>query len=220
VTNTTSRPRSAIAEKLDRFGVPSAPREILTPPVAAAEWIRRNEAGPVALFVPQKTKADFAGLPQIAPRAETGARYVVVGDLGASWDFATLNRAFRLLHSARNCELIALGMTRYWRSADGVSLDVAPFIAALEHATGKTARVLGKPAKEFFAAACALLACAPKELLMIGDDIRADIAGAQAAGIRAVLVRTGKYHDTDIGHSIRPDAVIDSVSSLPRVLRD
>ncbi len=218
VTNTTSRPRTAVAAKLAAFGIAAVAERILTPPIAAANWIRRNAAGPAALFVPEATKADFAGLPQVASDAQRGARYVVIGDLGPAWDFHTLNRAFRLLHSDHDAQLIALGMTRYWRAPDGVSLDVAPFVAALEHAGGKTATVLGKPSKEFFGAAASLLDRRLHELLMVGDDIRADVGGAQAAGLKAALVRTGKFRPQDLAGSVQPDAVIDSVRDLPALL--
>jgi ribonucleotide monophosphatase NagD (HAD superfamily) len=65
--------------------------------------------------------------------------------LGEGWDFATLNRAFRLLMAEPHPRLIALGMTRYWRAADGLRLDTAPFVVALQHATGIAPVVLGKP---------------------------------------------------------------------------
>ena len=218
VTNTTSRPRAAVAAKLAAFGIAAETERILTPPVAAADWMRRNGPGPAALFVPESTKADFAGLPEVAADAQSGARFVVVGDLGPAWDFQTLNRAFRLLHNDADARLIALGMTRYWRAPDGVALDVAPFAAALERAAGKTATVLGKPSPEFFAAAAAMLGLGLHELLMVGDDIRADVAGAQAAGLQAALVRTGKFRPQDLEGEVKPDAALDSVRDLPALL--
>ena len=50
---------------------------------------------------------------------------------------------------------------------------------------------------------------------MIGDDIRGDIGGAQSAGIRGLLVRTGKFRPRDLPGEIQPDGVIDSIASLP-----
>jgi len=147
--------------------------------------------------------------------AESGARYVVIGDLGGAWDFATLNRAFRLLHANPEAALVALGMTRYWKSQDGISLDVAPFVAALENATGRSALVFGKPAPAFFHAAAERLGVQSSEILMVGDDIESDIAGAQAAGMRAALVKTGKFRERDLEGPVTPDAVLDSVAELP-----
>jgi phospholysine phosphohistidine inorganic pyrophosphate phosphatase len=139
----------------------------------------------------------------------------VIGDLGDLWDFRTLNRAFRLLHSNPEAKLIALGMTRYWLASDGISLDVAPFVAALEHATGRRAIVFGKPAGRFFLAAAAQLGVEPGRVLMVGDDIHADVGGAMAAGLRGALVRTGKFRAADLDGERRPDVVLNSVRDLP-----
>jgi ribonucleotide monophosphatase NagD (HAD superfamily) len=49
---------------------------------------------------------------------------------------------------------------------------------------------------------------------MVGDDIETDIAGAQLAGMRAALVRTGKFRESDLEGSVKPDAVLNSVADL------
>jgi HAD superfamily hydrolase (TIGR01458 family) len=216
VTNTTSRGAEAIAEKLSGFGIPAGAEQILTPPRAAATWLADRPRGPLALFVPPKTQPEFAGFEVLPENRETGADYVIVGDLGERWDFRTLNRAFRLLHNNPAATLIALGMTRYWQAPDGPRLDTAPFVVALEHATGRRAVVLGKPSQEFFDAAVKRLGLAPADVLMIGDDIRTDIARAQAAGLRAALVRTGKFRPSDLNEGIQPDVVLDSIAGLPQ----
>lgn len=215
VTNTTSRVRDALAEKLARFGIPASPNEIMTPCEAAADWLRSQSAGSVALFLRPAARAAFEGLDCLPDDAESGARYVVIGDLASAWDFRTLNRAFRLLHANSAATLIALGMTRYWKAADGISMDVAPFVAALQNASGRDALVFGKPAAAFFHAAAERLGVVAGEILMVGDDIESDIAGAQSAGMRAALVRTGKFRSLDLEGPVKPDAVLDSVADLP-----
>ena len=110
---------------------------------------------------------------------------------------------------------MAPGMTRFWRAHDGLRLDVAPFVAALEHATGRKARVFGKPAKPFFHAAIEQLELPAGGIVMVGDDISTDIAGAHEAGLKGVLVRTGKYRASDIEGPVRPDAIMDSIRDLP-----
>lgn len=98
MTNTTSRPRSALREKLTRFGIPAGEAQIFTPPIAAVSWLRSQPEGQVALFVPVPTRLEFEDLPLLPKDAEKGATYVVVGDLGEAWDYGTLNHAFRLLY--------------------------------------------------------------------------------------------------------------------------
>jgi phospholysine phosphohistidine inorganic pyrophosphate phosphatase len=215
VTNTTSRGRGALVEKLARLGILATDTEILTPSVAPAEWLRAHEEGAVALFVRPSARGEFEGSECLSEQAEGGARYVVIGDLEDAWDFRTLNRAFRLLHSNPDATLIALGMTRFWQTSDGVSLDVAPFVAALEHAIGRKAVVFGKPAEAFFGAAVEKLQIPAAEILMIGDDIETDIAGAQRAGLKGALVKTGKFRPGDLERGVEPDVVLESVASLP-----
>ena len=215
VTNTTSRGRDALTEKLARFGIPANPSQIMTPCEAAADWLHSQEPGGVALFLRPAARAAFEGLDCLPDDAESGARYVVVGDLGSAWDFQALNRAFRLLHANPAATLIALGMTRYWKAPDGISMDVAPFVAALENASAREALIFGKPAAAFFLAATERLGVAASEILMVGDDIESDIAGAQSAGMQAALVRTGKFRSLDLDGPVKPDVVFDSVADLP-----
>ncbi len=214
LTNTTSRPRSVLAEKLGAMGITVSTQEILTPPVAAASWLHQHVEGPVALFVPELTHVEFSDL-TIARDDQRQVAAVVLGDLGEAWDFATYNHAFRLLMQNPQTPLIALGLTRYWQAEDGLRLDVGTFIKGLEYATGREALVMGKPAARFYETALSHLNIGAQDAVMIGDDIRGDIDGAQQAGLRAVLVRTGKYRPDDLEQGITPYAVLDSIAALP-----
>lgn len=214
LTNTTSRPRRAIVEKLASMNISASEQRILTPPVAAARWITAHVSGPVALFIAPVTRREFDGL-DIAAADAANVAAVVVGDYGERWDFAELNRAFRLLMTKPQPTLVALGMTRYWKAEDGLRLDTAPFVMALSHASGAEPVVLGKPAATFFDAALSLLGVEHGQALMIGDDINGDVRGAQQAGIRAALVETGKFRAQDLAHGIEPDARLRSIAELP-----
>ena len=216
VTNTTSRPRTALARKLADLGIPADPGEILTPPVAAAAWMRARADGPAALFVPDATLEDFKGLEAVP--GGPPPRYVVVGDLGPAWTFGRLNAAFRMLHADARAELVALGLTRFWQGPDGPNLDVAPFVAALECAADRRATVMGKPSAEFFRQAATILGVRPNRLLMVGDDLRSDALGARRAGLLGALVRTGKFRPSDLEGPEHPDWVLGSVRELPGLL--
>jgi FMN phosphatase YigB (HAD superfamily) len=80
--------------------------------------------------------------------------------------------------------------------------------------------VLGKPSPEFFRLALDAAGVAPARALVVGDDLGVDVAGAHAAGLRAVLVRTGKGAGPvpPAGDPGAPDAVVDSLAALPRLL--
>jgi len=215
VTNTSSRPRRAVCNKLAAMGIEVQEGSILTPPVAACQWIKINKPDPSVLLVQNETLIDFEGITTLPNDAESGAGNIVIGDLGEQWDYSLLNRTFRLLMAEPAPTLIALGMTRYWRAEDGLRLDVAPFVKALEHASGCEARVLGKPSSDFFHQALDLLDAKADEVLMIGDDIVGDVQGAQLAGLSGALVKTGKFHPTDLKSSISPDVIFESIADLP-----
>ena len=215
VTNTTSRSRAALLQKFERLGFSATAEEIMTPIVAAADWLARRGLERAALYLPQEAQTDFKSIVAVAADDTAAVDAVVIGDLGTAWDFDRLNSAFRRLMTDPAPCLLALGMTRYWRGPDGLQLDVAPFVKALEHATGCEAIVVGKPAAAFFEAALERLSCSAAETLMIGDDIQGDIDAAQACGIRGIQVRTGKFRASDLGGPVKPFAVLDSFADLP-----
>jgi ribonucleotide monophosphatase NagD (HAD superfamily) len=95
LTNTTSRPRRAIVEKLTGMGIPATADQILTPPVAVVAWLGRHGTEHPALFVPDATAMEFDELDPLPDGTEDGGGAVVVGDLGQGWDFAIFNRVFR-----------------------------------------------------------------------------------------------------------------------------
>lgn len=222
LTNTSSKPVSLIVAKLRLMGVDVHASEILTPAVAACNWIRKKGCEPVALLVPEDTIQDFKDISLLAPSLEAGAKAVVIGDMGDEWDYQKLNRAFRLLMDGDRLDpplLISLGLTRYFKASSGMNLDVAPFAKALEHAVGIESVVLGKPALEFFHQAADMLKLPASDLIMIGDDILSDIQGAQNSSMRGILVKTGKFREEDLNSPVKPDAVLGSVAELPEWLR-
>lgn len=76
-----------------------------------------------------------------------------------------------------------------------------------------------KPEPSIFRSALSRLEVAPGQAAMVGDRLPTDIAGARAAGMRAVLVDflgDGGHVPAD---AIRPDAVVRSPEEMLRVLK-
>jgi len=215
ITNTSSRPRSALVSKLASFGINTDESHILTPTIATLHRLKQQPPEhPIALFMPNATQAEFAGF-SLWHGGNRPVSAVIIGDMGELWTFQTLNQAFRLLMQRPPPQFIALGMTRYWQASDGLRLDVAPFIVALEHATGIKAQVMGKPARAFYQTAIDILGSTAEKTIMVGDDIHGDVAGAQNAGLQGVLVKTGKYRPEDMQQGIQPNALLNSIGDLP-----
>jgi HAD superfamily hydrolase (TIGR01458 family) len=210
VTNTTAQSRARTLAKLSRLGFAVSDPELITPAGLAIRHCRGRGYRRVALVMNDEVKRDFADLEETVETAQA----VIVGDLGPAFGYDVLNQAFRCVMAG--AELIALQKNRYWLRADGLSLDVGPFVAAIEYATSREAYVVGKPAPGFFEQVLDDLGVSSRAAAMIGDDIESDIGGALSAGLQAILVRTGKYREDRVRESgIEPSAVIDSIADMP-----
>lgn len=216
ITNTTRRCRRQVIADLARMGLRTANAELLTPALMARTYLAAHRLKPHLVVHPDLAE-DFSGLARSGPEA------VVVGDAGSSFDYAHLNAAYRSL--VAGAEFLALALNRNFLDDDGaLSLDAGPFVKALEYASRREAKVFGKPSPEFFAAALDTLGSSRRTTVMIGDDAESDVGGAMAAGINAILVKTGKYHAGDETRLRSPpmlvaDTLADAVSAILRQRR-
>ncbi len=214
VTNTTTTSRAGVARRIAKVGLDIDPATLFTPLAAARYLLTQWGARRICLAAPAETAEDFAGL-ELSDQGPVDA--VVLGDLYKGFDWDRLDRLYGLLRGG--ARLIALHKNRYCRRGADIGLDAGPFVAALEYAAGLEAVVVGKPSATFFELALADLGVEAGAALMVGDDIEADIGGAQGAGLRAVQVETGKYTPADRDHpSVTPDARIPAIADLPALI--
>jgi len=215
VSNTTTMARATLAERLQHIGLPVTEQRLITAPVAAAGYIRQNFPGKRCwLLTKGDTARDFDGIELVT----TGADVVVIGGAEELLSYETMNAAFRMLMDG--AVLLAMHTNLYWRTKEGLQLDSGPFIRALEIATGRQAIVVGKPEQAFFVQALHALDCGADETIMVGDDIVNDVEGAQKAGLRGLLVTTGKHGaDSPLLEHIHPTAILPSIADLPDWLK-
>lgn len=213
VTNTTTQSRAQLAAKLQAMDLPIAADEILTTPHAARLYLKHRGYRSCHFLVADAVKDEFADFNADDQRPDA----VVIGDIGAAWNYAILNQVFEM--AMAGAELIALHKGKFWQTADGLKMDIGAFVTGLEYATGKTAAIMGKPAPAFFALALRQLGLPASRVAMIGDDIDSDVGGAQRAGLQGILVKTGKYREAyALASTIQPDLLLDSVAELPKHL--
>ena len=209
VTNTTTRSRTALTVELNQLGFAVKPDSLVTAPAAAVAYLERRGRPRCKLLLAPDVAEEFSHL----PRSESEAEVVVVGDIGPTWSYPVLNQVFQLL--VGGAELVALHKNRFWQTDEGLQLDIGAFVVALEYASGKVARLIGKPNEDFFAAALERLGVQAEAVAMIGDDIDSDVGGAQRQGMLGIQVKTGKYRDEYAARSeVRPDLVLPSIAAL------
>ena len=188
ITNTTRSTRNNLLISLAKKGIDIPEDSLFTAPLAAQQYIKNHNLTPFLLIHPD-LHPEFSEF--------TGQQYdaVLLGDAGSAFTYENLNTAFRILLDG--AKFIAMGDNRYFKEEAGFSLDAGPFVRALEFACQSSATVVGKPSKEFFLSAIKDFGCLPEQVVMIGDDVEADINGATAAKLQGILVQTGKYRDND-----------------------
>ncbi|MGH8046163.1 MAG: TIGR01458 family HAD-type hydrolase [Chthoniobacterales bacterium] len=213
LTNTTSKSLGAIVEKLDAMKLGIAAEDIFTAPRVAAKILRSRGVTRAHFLLKDSVLPDMEGIEPV----DDGAQAVVVGDMGDAFSYERLNRAFRLLLDG--AEFYALAENRMYRGGDAKSLDVGAGDRALEYATHREAILLGKPSPAFFETTVSALGLSAAEVASVGDDLESDVGGGMGAGLKGVLVRTGKFREEELRASaIKPDAVIDSFADVPELL--
>jgi HAD superfamily hydrolase (TIGR01458 family) len=209
ITNTTMKSRISLQKKLESFHIRVDPEDIFTTVYAAVLYIKKSGKDKCHLMLMDDAKNEFNDFILDSAKPD----FVVVGDLGDNLSFETVNDAFQKLLSG--AELIALQKNRYWLSDKGYTLDAGAWVAMLEFAANKKGQIIGKPSPHFFALALNDLNLPPENVVMIGDDIESDIAGADRLGIRGVLVKTGKFLPSDLQRKdIQPWKTMNSIKDL------
>ena len=184
---------------------------------AATAHLREHHPGAACLLLSSGDVADdLEGIRLVGSDDEVDV--VVIGGAGPEFTYEALDTAYR--HLQNGAALVAMHRNLYWRTDAGLQLDAGAFLLGLEKAADTEAVVLGKPSGAFFAAALSTLGVGRSEAVMVGDDLEADVLGAQRAGITGVLVRTGKYSEKDESGDgdDRPEHVVDSIADLPGLL--
>jgi HAD superfamily hydrolase (TIGR01458 family) len=214
ITNTTTHTRAALADQLRKKGFEVNAHEIVTAVNATATYLRENfPDSPTFVLTDGDPSGDMEGVRLAeAERADV----IVIGGACDAFAYPVLNRVFRRV--MEGAALIGMHRNLYWRTADGLELDGGAYIAALEQAAGIDATICGKPSPTFFRSSLTLLELSADRTAMVGDDITNDVLGAQAIGITGVLVRTGKFRESDLARG-KPDHVVDSIADVPNLFR-
>ena len=210
ITNSTTKSKKSICVYLDSLGLTVNESRICTTWHAASTYCFNNNISNVKILTLAKNiESDLNGLNLVDSNPEA----IILGDLGHKFNYEILNEIF--LDILNGAELIALHKNRYWLNNEKIVLDLGPFVSLLEYSANKNAIIIGKPNNEFFKIASSDFNLSNSNIAVIGDDIDADVKGAQDANMIGILVKTGKYIEEEIKKSnINPNYIIDSFSHI------
>lgn len=217
VTNTTRIPKQKLIQKLMNFDIVIDENRLLTALSATIDYINLRKKNAKCYIIASKESEDeFKDEGITITRKEEPVDFVIVG-YDTKTNFDMLNSAFRLVMNG--AELIGMHEDRISVGHPKDSIGLGAFVKSLEYSTNKKATIIGKPSRNFFELGMKKIFANRNETAMIGDSLSVDIIGAKKAGLKTIMVKTGTYDENELRKSpIKPDYLIDSITTLPRLL--
>jgi glycerol 3-phosphatase-2 len=190
LTNDGRRSPEEYVQKLWSLGLRASLEEVVTVGAAIQFALAGRLPGATAYVI--GSAAIFRHVAESGHRIVNGTEQATSADVVVvaghdDFRFSELRDATQAVLAG--AELIAAGRDRTFPVAGGLWPATGAIVAALEYATERTARIVGKPDPLIFKAA--LDRVGPGPALMIGDRLDSDLAGAAAAGIDGAIVLTG-----------------------------
>ena len=219
LTNNSSRGTGSYVQKLGGMGISACEEDFFTSTDAACAYLRAHYSG-AKIYV--LGTASFRrhlkqkGFP-VTDQLEDDVDCLLMG-YDTELTYQKLIDASILL--GRNVTYLATNPDWVCPTEYGYIPDCGSIAQALEHATGRLPRFLGKPEPAIARLAMEKKQAAPEQTVMIGDRIYTDIACGKRAGTSTILVFSGEttpevWRQSDI----KPDVALAGVEDILPALR-
>jgi len=217
-TNNSSTHPEQYVTKLARLGIHGVPVErIVTSGIAAVRYLQTH--------YPPGTRVHVVGMGGLRRLLTEGGlivvddqAQVVVAGLDTEWTYAKASKAASLLRDG--VDFVGTNGDSTYPMSEGLAPGAGSILAMLSTASGKTPLLMGKPQPAMFEAALAVVVQPASAVLMVGDRLDTDIAGARALGLMTALVLTGIATQADAAQSqTPPDVIFDGLPELLTALQ-
>lgn len=218
-TNDNQRPVRAWVKRLADMGIEASADQVITSALVAAEAVVELYAGLPVLAVGDAGLVEALqgqGIDLVGWEEVERAKVVVMGK-DPSFNQERLAAVSRALWNG--AAFVATNVDPKVPTGSGFAPGTGPMVQAVAYATGVDPLVVGKPSPWAGRMAARILGVAPGDTVVVGDQIATDIAMGKAAGMKTVLVLTGSSTAADAAGE-PPDAVLDSIAELPRLLEE
>lgn len=215
VTNNSSRTAEDVAEVLNGMGIQAAPSDVCTSSQAAAKYIATESPGARVAVLGEhglRHALSEAGLQEV----ESSPQYVVQG-IDRSFTYHSLSAAIGWI--SEGAQYILTNPDLLLPSDDGQIPGAGTIAAAIEAGSGVKPIVIGKPSSHLMTYATDILGMEATDVIVIGDNMRTDIAAGAAAGCETVLVLTGITTENNLQQHIQstgvePDVIFKDLHEL------
>ena len=187
-TNNSTKTIENYTALLNSLGIHAVNEQIFTSAKVTAQFLAKKH--------PQGGNVFVVGMPGlISTLEEYGFRNdhknplaIVVG-MDQDLTYEKLKTATLLVRSG--IPFIGTNPDKTFPSPEGLVPGAGSMLAAVQAATDSTPEIMGKPKPTIFLQALEYLQEEPINVLVVGDRLETDMAGAQAAGCKTALVLTG-----------------------------
>jgi 4-nitrophenyl phosphatase len=215
LTNNSSRSRDALSAHLRSLGFAVDPADVLPSSRVVADYLA-HDFGAVSYWALGEAglEAELRAAGHRPTTSPEDADWLIAGiDRGLSYEKLAL--ALRALLSG--ARLLGTNDDATFPGADGLLPGAGSILGALAGMGFPPETVIGKPSLVAFDAALRHLDVDRSLVLMIGDRLETDIAGAAAAGLDSALVLTGISRREDlVGSNLQPTWIAETLLALTR----
>ncbi|MBN1231061.1 MAG: HAD-IIA family hydrolase [Anaerolineales bacterium] len=216
-TNNSTRTIQMYVEKIQGFGVPVEPWQIVTSATATAEFVAMNYPKEAKVYVFGERGIQEAILDKGFLMSDDYAEIDLVV-AGMNRNVSYENMSIATLAIRNGAGFIGTNPDKTFPTPNGPTPGTGTFVTALETATDVKAIIIGKPKAAMFEQLADRLNLTPGEILVVGDRIETDIAGGQNAGMPSCLVLTG-ISSKEEGQTWRPQIDL-TVIDLETLVKD
>jgi 4-nitrophenyl phosphatase len=188
VTNNASRSIDYYLEKLRSFNVELQAWQVISSGQALVDQLHRNHPHCQRLYVIGEQGLTKLLVTEGYQIVNEDAHAVIVS-LDRELTYEKLSLANRQVR--QGALLVATNFDPTIPTPHGLEPGAGAILAAVEAATGVRATIAGKPNPQAYRLAMERLGVSPAEVLVIGDRLETDIAGAQSLGCHTALVLSG-----------------------------
>lgn len=187
-TNNATKSTDQYVDKLKNFGITLDRNQIVTTATTTGDYLKSKfpTGGPVYVIGEEGL---LTTLEEFGFYHSEEHPLAVISSLDRNLTYQKLRIASHFINSGTM--FIGTNPDRALPTPEGLIPGAGSILAALEKATGRYAKVIGKPFPDMFQLALSRLDFHPQEVLVVGDQLETDIAGGQAAGCHTALVLTG-----------------------------